>query len=68
MGFPSGPVVKKLPADAGDAGDVGSISGLGRSPREGNGWPLECPQAHGQRGLVGYGLGGGSQSRTRLSD
>ena len=59
MGFPSGPVVKKLPADAGDAGDVGSISGLGRSPREGNGWPLECPQAHGQRGLVGYGLGGG---------
>ena len=31
-GFPGGSVIKNLPADAGDAG---SISGLGRSPREG---------------------------------
>ena len=28
-------VVKDLPANAGDARDTGSISGLGRSPREG---------------------------------
>ena len=32
-GFPGGIVVKTLPANAGDAG---SISGLGRSPGEGN--------------------------------
>ena len=37
-GFPDGSVVKKLPADE---GDVGSIPGLGRSPGEGNGNPLQ---------------------------
>ena len=31
-------MVKKLPANAGDAG---SIPGLGRSPGEGNGYPLQ---------------------------
>ena len=31
-------MVKNLPANAGDAG---SIPGLGRSPREGNGYPLK---------------------------
>ena len=36
LGFPGGAVVKNLPAKA---GDTGSISGLGRSPREGNGKP-----------------------------
>ena len=36
MGFPSGLVVKNLPANA---GDTGSIPGLGRSPGEGNGNP-----------------------------
>ena len=34
-------VVKNPPASAGDAGDVGSIPGLGRSPGEGNGNPLQ---------------------------
>ena len=38
MGFPGGSVVKNLPANA---GDVGSIPGLGRSPGEGNGNPLQ---------------------------
>ena len=33
-GFPSGSVVKNLPANA---GDMGSIPGLGSSPEEGNG-------------------------------
>ena len=37
-GFPGGSVVKNLPANA---GDVGSIPGLGRSPGEGNGSPLQ---------------------------
>ena len=41
-GTPSGSVVKSLPACIGDTGDMGSISGLGRSPSEGNGNPLQC--------------------------
>ena len=36
-----GAVVKNLPANAGDIGDSGLIPGLGRSPREGNGNPLQ---------------------------
>ena len=36
--FPGGSVVKNLPANA---GDVNSIPGLGRSPGEGNGNPLQ---------------------------
>ena len=35
------PVVKNPPANVGDAGDLGLISGLGRSPEEGNGNPLQ---------------------------
>ena len=38
LGFPGVLVVKNLPASA---GDLGSILGLGRSPREGNGSPLQ---------------------------
>ena len=34
-------VVRNLPANAGEVGDTGSIPGLGRSPREGNGNPLQ---------------------------
>ena len=37
-GFPGGSVVKNPPANA---GDLGSIPGLGRSPGEGNGNPLQ---------------------------
>ena len=40
-----------------NAGDLGSIPGLGRSPGEGNGSPLQysCPEkSHGRRSLVGY--------------
>ena len=33
--------VKNLPASAGDTGDAGSIPGSERSPREGNGNPLQ---------------------------
>ena len=39
--FPGGSVVKNPPANAGDAGDAGSILGSGRSPGEGNGYPLQ---------------------------
>ena len=34
-------MVKNLPANAGDTRDAGSILGLGRSPGEGNGNPLQ---------------------------
>ena len=38
IGFPGGSVVKNRSATA---GDMGSIPGLGRSPEEGNGSPLQ---------------------------
>ena len=38
LGLPCGSVVKNLPDNAGDAG---SIHGLGKSPGEGNGNPLQ---------------------------
>ena len=34
-------MVKNLPANAGDVRDVGLIPGSGRSPRGGNGYPLQ---------------------------
>ena len=40
-GFPGGSEVK---ASASSAGDLGSIPGLGRSPGEGNGNPLQYPR------------------------
>ena len=40
-GFPGGAVVKNPPANAGDARDGGSIPGWGRSPKVGNGNPLQ---------------------------
>ena len=40
-GFPGGSVVKHPPANAGDSGDVSSSPGLGRSPGERNGNPLQ---------------------------
>ena len=41
IGFPSGSVVKNLPANAGDPGDTGLIPGSGKSPGEENGNPLQ---------------------------
>ena len=42
LGFLDGSIVENLPANAGDKGDAGSVPGWGRSPREGNGNPLQC--------------------------
>ena len=39
--FPSGSVVKNLPANAGDTGDVGLTPGSGRSSGGGDGNPLQ---------------------------
>ena len=41
MGFSGGPVLKNLPADAGDTGDLGSIPESERYPGEGNGNPFQ---------------------------
>ena len=49
--------MKNPPANAADARDPGSILGLGRSPGEGKGNPLQYPylkKSHGQRSLAGY--------------
>ena len=54
MGLPGGSRVKNLPANTGD--EV-SIHELKRSPREGNGNPLQLflpGKSHGQKSLVGY--------------
>ena len=40
-GFAGNSVVKNPPANVGDTGDTGAIPGLGRSPGEGNGNPLQ---------------------------
>ena len=55
--------VKNLPANAGDAG---SIPGLGRSPGEGNGNPLQyyCLENPMDRGAVGYSPWGRKESDT----
>ena len=51
-GFPGAAMVNNLSADAGNTRDVGSIPGLGRSPGEGNGNPLQysCLENHMDRG------------------
>ena len=41
MGFPGGSVLNNLPANAETAGNVSLIPGSGRSPRGGNGNPLQ---------------------------
>ena len=41
MGLSGGSVVKNMSANAGDTGNVGFIPGSGRTPRVGNGNPLQ---------------------------
>ena len=67
MGFPGGSVVKTLPANA---GDVGSNPGLGRSPGEGNGNPLQysCLGNPMDRGAWWATVHGVTKSWTGLGD
>ena len=54
LGFPGGSDGKEFTCNA---GDLGSIPGLGRSPGEGHGNPLQdscLENPHGQRSLEGY--------------
>ena len=54
-------------ASACNAGNPGSIPGLGRSPGEGNGNPLQhscLEKSHGRRSLIGYSPWGRKESDT----
>ena len=67
MDFPGGSDSK---ASVYNAGDLGLSPGLGRSPGEGNGNPLQCsclenPRDGGAGWAAIYGV---AQSRTRLRD
>ena len=67
QGFPGGSEVK---ASACNVGDLGSISGLGRSPGEGNGNPLQysCLENPMYGGAWWATVHGVAESQTRLSD
>ena len=62
MGFPGGSAGKKSTCDV---GDLGSIPGLGRSPGEGKGYPLQCSGLENPTDCIVYGV---AKSRTQLSD
>ena len=60
--FPGGSAGKE---SACNAGDLGSIPGLGRSPGEGEGYPL---QFSGLKNSMDYVVHGFAKTQTRLSD
>ena len=64
--LPIGLAVRNPPVNAGDAGDEGLIAGLGRSPGEGNGNPLQFLHGkfHRQRSLASCSPWGCKQSDT----
>ena len=62
MGFPCGSAGKESICNA---GDVGLIPGLGRSPGEGKGYPLQYPGLENSMDCIVYGV---TKSRTQLSD
>ena len=66
-GFPCGSAGKE---SACNVGDLGSILGLGRSPGEENGHPLQCSDLENpmDRGAWRATVHGVTKSRTRLSD
>ena len=66
MGFPYGSAGKESTCNA---GDLGSIPGLGRSPEEGKGYPLQysgLENPHGQRSGEGT-VHGVAKSQKQLS-
>ena len=67
LGFPGGSDGK---ASTCNAGDLGSIPGLGRSPGEGNGNPLQhsCLENPMDGGAWQATIHGAAKSRTQLSD
>ena len=70
MHLPDGSGCKESTCSAGDTGDTGLIAGLGRSPRGGNGNPLQYPCLENpvDRGGWRATVHGVTKSQTRLSD
>ena len=68
LGFPSGSVVKNLPANAEDTRNTGLIPGLGRDPGVGNGNSLHysCLENFMDRGAWWATVPGIARSRTQL--
>ena len=62
MGFPCGSADKE---SACNAGDLGSIPGLGKSPEEGKGYPLQYSGLENSMGCTVHGV---TKSWTRLSN
>ena len=62
MGFPGGSVGKE---SACNAGDLGSIPGLGRSPGEGKGYPLQYSGLENSMDCIVHVV---AKSQTQLSD
>ena len=62
IGLPCGSAGKE---SAYNVRDLGSIPGLGRSPGEGKGYPLQCSGLKNSMDCAVYGV---VKSRTRLSD
>ena len=62
MGFPCGSAGKE---SACNAGDLGSIPGLGKSPGEGKGYPLQYSGLENSMDSVVYGV---AKSQTQLSN
>ena len=68
--FPGGSAVKNLPANAGDTEDAALIPGSGRSPRGGNGNPLQYSwlENHMDRGAGQATVHGVTKSQTQMSN
>ena len=62
LGFPGGSTGKESACKAGDAG---SVPGVGRTPAEGNGYPLQYSGLENSTDCLVHGV---AKSRTRLSD
>ena len=61
-GFPCGSAGKESTCNV---GDLGSIPGLGRSPAEGKGYPLQYSGPENSMDCIVHGV---AKSRTQLSD
>ena len=62
LGLPSGSAGKE---SACSVGDLGLIPGLGRSPREGNNYPLQCSGLENSMDCIIHGV---AKSQTWLSN
>ena len=58
-------MAQQVKESACDAGDLGSVPGLGRSPREGKGYPLQYSSLENSMDCLVHGV---AKSQTQLSD